>query len=129
MVQNHGPNLSMRHPEIWRKGVVRKANAHFVRGEYEKCMNELSKMNICSIKRLFDEEYKKKWAEAQEAKIKTKLAGAFARRFPSKTINKMDNWFWSRITDFYDKDGDRPDEPSGDPRVKVVLKDAFDLIT
>jgi hypothetical protein len=66
MVEGHGPNFDKRHPEIWRKGVVRKANAYFVRGEYDKCMTELSKMNISSIKRTFDEAYKEKWMQAQE---------------------------------------------------------------
>jgi len=51
-----------------------------------------------------------------------------SKRFPNKNVSKSDNWFWSRITDFYDKDGDKPDEPSGVQAVKVVLKDAFDLI-
>jgi hypothetical protein len=50
-------------------------------------------------------------------------------RFPTKKLSKSDNWFWSRITDFFDQDADKPDEPSGDGRVRVVLKDAYDLIT
>jgi hypothetical protein len=44
MVEDHGTNFAKRHPEIWRKGVVRKANAYFVRGEYDACMTDQFKM-------------------------------------------------------------------------------------
>jgi hypothetical protein len=63
MLDSFGPNLSKRHPEVCRKGMVAKARAFFARGEYEAAHKELARMNLNHIKRIFDDDFRKKWLE------------------------------------------------------------------
>lgn len=65
----HGENLKKTHPEIYKKGVLKKAQGEFKKGEFSKSMNTLMQaFKIKSLRMHFDPKYRQKMIRAADKK-------------------------------------------------------------
>ena len=68
-----GVDFAKSAPEIYKKGVLKKAIRKYRGGEYKTAMNELMKgFKISSLRRAFDPDFEKKEAKKAALKLSTK---------------------------------------------------------
>ena len=69
-----GENFSSSNPEVFKKGILKKATGEFNKGEYEKAKNTLTRgFNINSLKNHMDPNWNQKKAKTDAKKNKLKV--------------------------------------------------------
>lgn len=86
--EKHGDNLKKTHPEVYKKGVLKKAQSLFKQGDFSKSMNTLMKaFKVKSLRQHFDPQYDERIRKQAEKK-KAQEAAARAKNPATTTITK-----------------------------------------
>lgn len=118
-VSQFGENFSKANPEVFKKGILNKAQHLFAAGKYQEALNKLVEgFNMDSISREYDPDY---FVKKEKKKIlieKRKKA-----REEGKEVLNLNEIEMERG----DEDADRPNENMENKKLVPVLKDAFAL--
>ena len=94
-VKKHGANFEKSHPEVYKKGVLKRAILMFKEGKYDDALKRLyDGFNVDSIKKRYDPHYMQRFMAEQMVKEKAKRLSkerAVGKTSSLSTLNRVQN--------------------------------------
>ncbi len=120
--EKHGPNMKNSHVEVYKKGVLKRAQGFFTKGEYKMALSALmSAFKLRSLRNMFEPNFHEKQKKREEKKEKLKAANAMRKRDDDFQIEAMQE-------DPDEIQSKMPNEDQENIKLQSTLKEAYDLL-